>query len=137
MHLMLALGAVLLTLAGPAGQPDERARLERARARWARQELRDYGYRLEVGCFCPPQVRGPHTLKVRRGRPVRPRRFTASYDTVPDLFEVVEDALDGRAARLTVRYDRRRGFPVSIAVDGRRNVADDEITISVGRFRRL
>jgi hypothetical protein len=134
---MLALGVALLALAGPAGAPDERARLERAQARWSRQHLRDYRYRLEVGCFCPEQVRGPHTLTVRDGRPVRPRRFTASYDTVPELFGVVDDAIDGRVASLTVRYDRRRGFPRTISVDGRRNVADDEITISVDRFRRL
>lgn len=135
---MLALAASVLALAAPAAAQDERAQLERAQARWARQRqhVRDYNYRLEIGCFCPEEVRGPHMLRVRRARPVRPRRETARYDTVPELFEVVDDALDGRAARLDVRYDRRRGFPRSISVDRRRDTADDEITISVDRFAR-
>lgn len=133
---MLALAASVLALAAPATALDDRADLRRARARWARQHVRDYRYRLQVGCFCPKEVLGPHRIRVRRGRPVRTRRAIAPYDTIPDLFEVIDDALDGRAAQLDVRYDRRLGYPRSISVNHRADTADDELTITVDRFAR-
>jgi hypothetical protein len=140
--------AVLATLALSAagcesltGPGAERERLRESRARWRRQGIDDYEMRQANSCFCPPTVRGPALVTVRDGvitslvlvsdgQPV-PQEAAAAFRTVEDLFAQAEDALDRHFELVAVDYHPQLGHPVRIDLDGSRQVADDEMTISV------
>ena len=135
-------GAVTLALAAGAcgdifGSSElgrERERLASARARWASADVQSYELTVGRSCFCGDV--GPITVTVEdgqvvsrvyteSGQPVPAERFT-DLDTVEDLFEFVEAALDEDPADVNVRYDERHGFPTTAFFDFEVNVADEE-----------
>ena len=63
---------------------------------------------------------------VESGDPV-PAPYVALYLTVPELFDVVEEALDDDAERIIVSYDALFGYPTSIYVDRISDVLNDEL----------
>ena len=74
-------------------------------------------------------------LFVRNDRAVNPPRDLRDPRHGPPPAPVVQDAIDGGVAGLSVRYGSR-GVPRSIGIDGRAGVADDEVTYRVPRFWR-
>ena len=149
---MIALPAVASALQVPAAAParelpyagagvagkeqiaQRRAALREARATWRRRRLRNYHYRIERLCFCPPEFRGPVRITVRDGRPRGTAEPFRDVDTVRELFQTVEELIS--AYELSVRYDRR-GVPRRIEADRIEHAIDDEISYVVSRFRRL
>ncbi|HYF26945.1 MAG TPA: DUF6174 domain-containing protein [Baekduia sp.] len=109
--------------------------LDRAKRTWRRTGITTYRFRVRRVCFCPPATRGPVTLTVRRGRPVRAPDEFGHVATLPRLHRVVREAIAEGAAELDVRYDRR-GIPVEVFVDSRRRIIDEETGYAVDRFRR-
>lgn len=110
--------------------------LDAARERWARSGPRSYRMRLRVACFCPPDVTRPRSVRVRAARsvgtvPEALRRFA----TVPRLFARVQEAIDAKAAVLTVSYAKGSGRPTQVGVDRSRRIADEESGVTVDRFR--
>jgi hypothetical protein len=119
-----------------------REELARARALWAREGGPSYTFTLELQCYCAPGTSlKPVDVTVRSGQPVsrtytkaRPTdpSVTASaevfgaYDTVDELFEVIEDAIDRDANVLQVGYNDQRGFPEIINVDLDGGTANDQ-----------
>jgi hypothetical protein len=53
------------------------------------------------------------------------------------VFDVVAQAIDSEADSLTVRYDSRRGYPVTVVIDYIERAADDELTVKVTEYRTL
>ena len=140
-RLLLALLVVAFSsasaLAADGDRGEQRRELERNRTLWSDQHLRDYRFRLRVRCFCPS---GNHavTVTVRDGRPTGASGFQRRLDTVPEMFAAIRRALDNsNAGAVTVRYDRRRGFPRSASIDRIENAIDDEYGWTADRFRRL
>jgi len=117
-----------------AASNDPQARLDAARKAWAAGGLRDYDFRLQVGCFCPSQVIAPHTLRVRAGKAINANRYNRAYSTVPKLFKRIQKALATHAAQVTVKY-APSGLPRSIYIDQDRNIADEELSLSATRLR--
>ena len=110
--------------------------LDAARGRWAATGLRDYRFRARLICFCPEAYTTPRTLTVRDGRARKPPQNLKQVATVPRMFRVVQRAIDDQVASLRVTYGTR-GLPRSIAVDVRREIADEEFGYSASRLRRL
>lgn len=140
--------AVLTVVPAVAQQPQEvpdasitdgsaQRALDAAKARWKAKGPRSYTMRVRRSCFCPPPYTSPHTVVVRGGRITRAHEAVRDVATVPRLFRVVQRAIDGKAVRLTVRYDATRGVPRSIAVDQSFMIADEEQALTVDRFKRL
>lgn len=114
-----------------------RAALDAAYAKWKRQKLRNYRYRLRITCFCPDARRAINVI-VRNGKPRRLTGYARQLSTVPRLFARIREALrDPKAGEVTARYDRTRGFPRVAAIDRIRLAIDDEIGWTVDRFRPL
>ncbi len=139
---MLILAAVL-ALVAPAQAADPaiedgsaQGALDDARAGWAANHLDDYRFQQAIGCFCPPQVTKPRTLRVRNGRAVKPGSSHRRYATVPKLFAVIQQAIDDGAARLDVIYGAR-WLPRHIYVDSSAMVVDEELTLDAARLHRL
>ena len=85
-------------------------------------------------CFCIPDARGPVVIQVRNGqttsitsvatgKPVNPQ-FFQKYDTIPELFNVIQDAINRKASNLDVEYNAKLGYPTKINIDYSSQIAD-------------
>lgn len=118
-----------------------RRELEVNRSRWARSDIASYRYLLSVECACPPAALRAVEITVRDGVPVSARyhddgtaadpALFAGYDTVEELFELIEDALDRRADSITALYETRYalGNPEAIDIDYDEFGSGDELTV--------
>jgi hypothetical protein len=120
----------------------QREELARARALWGREGGSSYTFTLELQCYCAPGTSlAPVIVTVQNGQPVsrtykkaKPTDPTVPataevfgpYDTVDELFEVIEDAIDRDANVLQVGYNDQRGFPEIINVDLQGGATNDQ-----------
>lgn len=117
------------------------------RAAWEAAGVRDYRYLFQRRCECPPEMTAPVEIEVRggaveavmlsqSGAPVSPELLPA-FPTVDDLFDLIDEALRRDADLLEVTYDSPLGYPTSLRIDYRREVADDEVDIEAWGLRPL
>ena len=119
--------------------PGEGDSLEAARARWLALGSQSYSYDVSRNCFCLLGGRRM-TVTVRDGAVVGAALQDSGDDvdagllsyvpTVADLFDLIQDALDRKAAYFSAEYDQTFGFPTRIEIDYSSSAADDEIAIS-------
>src|ERR1700754_2430862 len=85
----------LVSLApAPARAADPAADLADARARWQARSAQDYSYRIQMRCnACVGDLGEAKTVRVLDGKPRTLSAHFRPYDTVEDLFSVVEGAL--------------------------------------------
>ncbi|HLO83808.1 MAG TPA: DUF6174 domain-containing protein [Nostocaceae cyanobacterium] len=114
---------------------------------WNQQNISNYRYTLSRSCFCTPEARGPVVVEVRNGvttsvtsvatgQPVDPELFK-QYDSVPELFGVIKDAIARKASSLTVQYEPKFGYPTQISIDYSAQIADEELYLTVENFEVL
>ncbi|MBD2505038.1 DUF6174 domain-containing protein [Anabaena azotica] len=112
---------------------------------WNKQNISSYRYTLSNSCFCITDARGPVIIEVRNGKttsitsvatgnPVNPD-FFQNYDTIPKLFNVIQDAIARQASSLTVSYDHQLGYPKQINIDYDAQIADEELFLTVENFQ--
>ncbi len=120
---------------------DEQVRLDAARARWEAADIGDYEWTYARRCICPPlevqvHVEGgaevSHELRAA-GEQVPVDGSGVEILTMPDLFDVVQDAIDG-ADGLSVDYGAETGRVVAVDVDPIAGAVDDEVGYEVGAF---
>ncbi|MBC6429562.1 hypothetical protein FM036_01235 [Nostoc sp. HG1] len=120
-------------------------RLEFNRRFWNQQNIYNYSYELSNSCFCIGDARGPVVIKVRNGqttsitsvatgKPVNPEYFQ-NYNTIPKLFDVIQDAINRKAFSLNVRYNARFGYPTQIDIDYNSQIADEERYLTIENFK--
>jgi hypothetical protein len=137
----LLLSAFLLAAAGCADPtaPGELGQLDAARARWRAQGGASYTVEINRGCFCVLGGRRM-TVTVRNGAvvgadyldsggPVETTLLTY-IPTIPDLFDLIQDALNRGPAMFLAVYDPTYGYPTRIEIDYSASVADDELAIT-------
>ena len=139
----LSVAVITLVLAGAACEaptaPGDRDNLDAARALWNLKSGPAYSYKVNRACEC---VLGGRLMMVTvvngsvsaaeyvdSGSLVEPS-LLAYVLTVPDLFDLIQDALDRKASYLAVSYDPLYGFPTRIEIDYSANVVDDEVVMS-------
>jgi hypothetical protein len=103
--------------------------LRQNRARWGGQSARSYEYVFERVCFCAPDARGPFRVRVENDRIVRsvPADAFSAVLTVPQVFDVIQEAIGRRACTIDVRYDASAGFPAEVFIDYVALAADEEM----------
>ena len=124
----------------------EAVRLQRSRALWARNGVRDYVYTVRVSAFVASANRLVR-ITVQNGRTVsitpddgdptpleNDGRFFARFATVESLFNVIQQALNARADSISVDYDSVLGYPTRINIDYIRLAVDDELGVQVSQF---
>lgn len=126
--------------------PDAPDRLEEARALWARVGPQDYTFDFTPQCFCPL---GGQRVRVTVDDGLVTGARMASDDsplsaselssilTVPELFDLIEDAIDRDADRIEASYDGTYGYPVAVAIDYVRNAIDEEYGFTITGFASL
>lgn len=136
---LLALVLFLPGCSDDISGPDLRDELEANRNRWQSVGFTNYTYRVDRACFCgfgglaEIEVRNGVIVAVTQvndGAAVEPE-FLEFYDTVEDLFDLIEAAIAREPQVLNVEYDDQLGYPTSIELDYAFNVADDELTVTV------
>lgn len=114
---------------------DHRA-LEAARALWTARGSTNYDMRLNWICFCGPNFAAERTLEVRNnavtsGTIPGEIGVRADHQTVERLFDLIEDAIDERAAALNVTYHSTLGYPLQADIDYDLRMADEELGFTV------
>jgi len=112
------------------------------RARWSASGIVDYEYVFGRTCECTRETTRRMRVEVRGGSVAgatyrdtgEPATMANGYPTVEDLFDLIDDAIQRRAAGLTVSYDGPLGYPTEITIDYDLEVADDEITINASNL---
>jgi hypothetical protein len=129
---------LLLTACEAPTAPNDREGLAQARARWQALGSDSYSFELDRGCFCV--LAGRMTITVQNGA-VAAAEYQDSRNsveaalltylpTVPDLFDLIQDAFDRDAASLVVSYDPSYGYPTRIEIDYSATTADDQISFT-------
>lgn len=136
---------VLLALPGCSTGPTEQlAALNRARDRWAEQNIPAYAFTIRRACFCA----GPLNIEVQvnqtvvtrtdldTGLPVDPQ-FAGLAPDIPGLFQMIETEIRRPPAALEAVYHPGLGYPTSFSVDRIRDAIDDEFGFTLTAFRTL
>ena len=142
----LALFLAAVTACEAPTAPGERDSLTQARARWRALGSASYSYEVNRSCFC--LLGGRHMTVRVEGGSVAAAEFEDSgltveasllsyVPTVEDLFDLIEEALDQKAAYLLATYDPSYGYPTRIEIDYSATVRDDEVAISARDFLPL
>ena len=117
------------------------AQLQQHRQLWRNQNISSYRYTLRVSCFCTPEVTQPVVVEVRNnrvtsitaantGKPVNQEYFR-QYNSVPKLFNIVQNAIANKAASMQITYHRTLGYPTQINIDKDAQMADEEIYLTI------
>ena len=120
------------------------AELDRNRALWDTSRADDYSYVLAPICFCPPDVLEPVRISVL-GRVVATVAYEESgkapehdgygrYVTIDDLFDTIQEAIDGKAADVAVTYDPEVGYPTDASLDYDTRMADEEYRFTASGY---
>ena len=148
--LVVIVGAVvgILALSGAfSPTTSNTAQPETPQALWESQDIDSYHYTLQVGCFCPPEVREPVIIEVVNGEvasityavdgTAANPEFFEQYNTVDKLFTVINDAEAQDPARSEITYDETYGVPLSVTIDLSEQIADEEIYLTVSDFEPI
>jgi Family of unknown function (DUF6174) len=105
-----------------------------------------YAYGYQKSCRCMEDIRGPNWVIVRSGevesvtrRDVNRTAISDEYynmtaKTIPDLFDIIQDAIDTKADAITVTYDETYGYPRDVYIDYDFGMADEEYSVTVDYF---
>lgn len=149
--------AVVLICVGcsfPGSDEGPLEELQANRELWEQQDLDDYRFHIQIGCFCPPYFVQPSTVVVRTdtvnavldpstgephttptsGQPLTARQ-RSSFPTMDELFDQIEDALHNDADELEVQYDADRGFIRQASIDPAKCASDDDVTYKVSNLQ--
>lgn len=135
-----------LTACRSAGQSPQGV-LNRNRNSWNDQAPSHYQFTLQVGCFCVPDFTRPVQIEVRDGTVVSKsyadngqavnNDFFESYDTMDELFAVIEKAIEDEADVIDIAYHPDYGYPEQISLDYIKEALDDEVAYRVLTFSVL
>lgn len=155
---MFSLAVRLYFLASfSSAQADDRAEtidgLIRAKQIWMQSALDDYVFTVQKTCFCPLSVTLPIQFTIENNQ-VSESQYDCSdinfiraeplcdekpgielNQTVDNLFQIIDDAIEKKADSITVEYNQSLGYPVSIFIDFIELAVDDEVSYQVSRFK--
>jgi len=130
----LALGAGACGLLEPDPWRSRQAELDVNRSVWEDAAITEYTYELKRMCYCG--LAGALNVTVADHAVVAATRVDGQriapqdlhvVETVDDLFDVVQRAIDERAFRYTVEYDPELGYPTLVDLDPIREAIDEEV----------
>ncbi len=121
------------------------ASLDRNREIWTANGIANYQYTFRRSCECLPEEDIVVTVQngevaaavyTPSGEAVSMERM-ADLDTVEDLFDLIQAAIERPADRVQVQYDPNYGHPANIYIDYDFQVADEEVSYKISKFQLL
>ena len=146
LSLCLIIAAVLASPGTARGQTAPfQKELDKSRKKWASSKIKNYQYTFNWQCFCTPDYVKPVIISVRAGV-IDSIKYADSgaaldkadyekYRTVESLFDMIQEAIDKKAAKIQVTYDTKAGYPMSAFFDYSANIADEERGFAVKKFK--
>jgi hypothetical protein len=146
LSLCLIVIALLASLGTARGQsaPFQRE-LDKSRKKWASSKIKNCQYTFNWQCFCTPDYVKPVIISVRAGviesvkyadgGTALDKADFEKYKTVESLFDMIQEAIDKKAAKIQVTYDAKAGYPISAFFDYSANIADEERGFAVKNFK--
>lgn len=124
--------------------------LEANRQTWQKYKIDNYEFEVSKACFCPEYlyparvvvrsdtvnaVFDPETGESLRNPDTKNQVKLSRYNSINDLFEIVEEAIRYEADSIEVKYDRALGYPKYISIDYIKEARDDELTFKINNLR--
>ena len=109
--------------------------LEAARERWDVGRPESYAITYRIDCFCPPDQR--ITVVVDATDIVAfesDAELSLPQLTVDDMFDVIQEALEGPVASVFTEYEPTLGYPTTYFIDESEMIADEEQGVTVEIF---
>ena len=123
------------------------SQLQRNKQLWAKQNISNYRFTLHRSCFCSFETMQPVNIEVRNGQvtSIVPaingvpfnRENVKMHDSIPKLFQVIEDAIAREAEGLSVTYHPTLGYPTKISIDYDQLMVDEEISLTIENLQPL
>ena len=146
-YMFTASGYVLGT-AVPDGRTDAlreaQAELDTHRALWTSSRSNEYSFVLAPLCFCPQDLLDPVTVRVENGfltvvtyvesGKAPEHDGYGRYVTIDDLFDTIQEAIDGKASQITATYDPEIGYPTDVRIDYDARIADEEYMFTASGY---
>ena len=118
-------------------------RLAENRATWAKNGSPNYQFNFQRSCFCIPDYTREVGIIVVNGAIVAAHYtdnglsveddFFGSYNTIDELFVLLEEAVNTGAAQIDVEFDAVLGYPTNLFIDQDRHIADEEQWIAASK----
>jgi Family of unknown function (DUF6174) len=116
--------------------------------KWQNANISHYRFELNVGCFCAFRNNMPLTIEVQNGQVTSMSyadgtQVNESERTIFDAYSTLDSLFDYTAARMKdaaevkVTYDSTYGYPNEVSIDNNKEIADDELYLSVSGFEKL
>jgi hypothetical protein len=119
--------------------------------KWEDANISHYQFELNIGCFCAFRDKMPLTIEVSNGEivsmigadgvkiPATDPNYElySRYATIDRLFSELDAELNSDAEEITVTYDATYGFPTQINIDRNKEIADEELYLTVAGFEVL
>jgi hypothetical protein len=127
---------------------DLQEELDSHRLMWETAGITDYRIRFQRLCLnCSVDLLVPVHITVRdgviesvtdvdTGQPVDPDNF-GFYQTIDEMFDTIQFAIDENAAEIDVTYDEVLGFPSDANIDLSRSLINDDTQFEVRDFQDL
>jgi hypothetical protein len=131
----------MLAACSDATGADGRRDIADARRLWDSRDVDDYRMTVQLG---GAWIGGAAVIQVRDGVPVSvqpvgeqtlPPEAFGAYDTVEELFAVLDNAVENDADRIDATFHDRLGIPLEVYIDVRTTWADDEHGFAVESFQ--
>ncbi len=126
---------------GPPMNGDQ-AQLDQNRQLWESDGFESYEMDFQWHCFCHPDYTLPVVVTIGPGNaigsvvsaddgsPVDQTVFIG-FSSVDGLFDLIQEAIDLDAVRISVQYHPDQGYPSLVDIDYVENVADEELGFEV------
>lgn len=123
--------------------------IEQNKEKWQNANISHYRFHLNIGCFCVFSQDMPLIIEVQDGEVVSMeyqsgnkidaanRELFKKHETIDLIFDELEAGLNGAAAQVTVKYDPTYGFPTEATIDVAKEIADDELYLTISNFEVL
>lgn len=145
-NIKLLLAFLLVSLLMGCLHSDEDSKksdLDRNISIWKKANITDYQYRFSQSCFCPPEEDIVIVVKaavISEAFYVPSGIYLADIElgrlhTIPNLFDIVQEAIDSNVASLKVTYNDNYGYPEVIEIDRIKAAIDDEVTYYATEFQ--
>lgn len=129
---------------------DRDAALAEGEVAWSDLAIDSYQLTVLKSCDCPPPAGTAIRFSVQAAQVIARQAVGAAGtlaaadlreagipESVPELFQVVRDAIKDDPDLLHIEYDQDYGFPREIRIDRRKAYDDDQVTYRVTNFRPL
>ena len=118
--------------------------MDRHRALWISSGVLSYRYDYQRSCECGPDMVRPVRIEVLGGSVMSVTFLddgeslqsptAGAFATIDDLFAKIDEAIESNAESVVVTYHPTLGYPTLLSVDYRREIADDEFTITASNL---